>query len=106
MQKIKAEIIQPCDHGFGLRLETAPLEVEYVDDKIQQGYETDWPGIFIRGDDALMRYAPALTYLLEHVKVEDGTILNTIRINECKGLLELLKECAVKPKEQSNAKDD
>lgn len=100
MQKIKAEIIQPADHGFGSRVETAPLEIEYIGDEIEHGYETDWPGIFIRGDDALMRYAPALTYLLEDVNVEDdSTIENIVYINACKDLVQLLSECAVKSRE-------
>lgn len=106
MQKIKAEIVQKADHGFGSRVETAPLEIEYVGDDIDVTYETDWPGIFIRGDDALMHYLPALTYLLEHVNVEDDSIMDTMNINICKGLAHLLSECAVKPKEQSDAKDD
>ena len=100
MQKINAEIIQPADHGFGSRLETAPLEIEYIGDDIEDAL--DWPGIFIRGDDALMHYLPALTYLLERVKVEDDAIMDIVNINICKGLVHLLSECAVKPKEKSD----
>ena len=36
------------------RVETGPLQIN-----------DDWPGIFIRGDSALMAFAPALSAVLE-----------------------------------------
>lgn len=50
--------------------------------------EDDWPGIFIRGDSALMGYAPALHHL-----IEGGN--NPLYLSQCSGLLELLKSCNV-----------
>lgn len=55
------------------RLETGPL---------QEG--DDWPGVFIRGDNALMGYAPALEAILKHQP-------DSIAKIQCKGLLDLLK---------------
>lgn len=98
MQKIKAEIVEPDECGFGSRVETGALEIEYIGDDVQDGYEVDWPGTFIRGDDALMRYAPALTHLLSCVNIEDENFIDKMRFSECESLLELLQECAVKPK--------
>ena len=103
MQKINAKITKSDEHGFGSRVETGPVQIRYIGDDAED--ELDWPGIFIRGDDALMRYAPALTYLLEHVKVE-GEIVSVVSVNVCKNLVKLLQECAVKPKEKSDAEDD
>ncbi len=49
----------------------------------------DWPGIFIRGDDALMAFAPALSKLIDG---EAGAIEKSI----CGSLLRLLREAAVR----------
>ena len=93
MQKIKAEIIQPSEYSFGSRIETGALEIEY------ENGEIDWPEIFIRGDDSLMCYVPALTYLLEHVNMDSGSMVDVMRVCDCKDLLDLLQGCAIKPKE-------
>lgn len=58
-------------------------------------FDNDWPGIFIRGDHALMGYAPALRAVLAG---EDGTW--GLRKAEARGLLSLLESCradAAKP---------
>ena len=48
LQKIKIqEMTVPEDVGFGTRVETGPVEFTYPDGK------TDWPGIFLRGDDCM-----------------------------------------------------
>jgi hypothetical protein len=49
--------------------------------------EDDWPGIFIRGDNALMGYAPGLQHLIEG---GDDPIL----LAQCDSLLRLLGRCA------------
>jgi hypothetical protein len=49
---------------------------------VQEG--DDWPGIFIRGDNALMAYAPALKALIEGKA-------NPVQKAVCTGLLDLLK---------------
>lgn len=46
----------------------------------------DWPAVFIRGDSALMGYAPALEAVL---KGKAGPVQETI----VSGLLNLLKRC-------------
>ena len=99
MQKIDAKITKSDEHSFGSRVETGPMQIRYIGDDIED--ELDWPGIFIRGDDALMRYAPALTYLLNHVNV-DNEIISVVSINVCKNLVKLLQECVVKPKENDD----
>lgn len=89
MQKIKAEIIRPAAYSFGNRVETGAVEFEYP-----EGTEdpNDWPGVFIRGDNALMLYAPALEHILKKVEL-DGDIMDTMHMNTCMGLIDLLKEC-------------
>ena len=46
----------------------------------------DWPGVFIRGDNALMRYAPALEALLTGQQ-------DLISRTGCESLLRLLRSC-------------
>ena len=94
MQKIKAEIIRPALYSYGNRVETGAVEFEYP-----EGTEDpkDWPGVFIRGDNALMLYAPALEHILKKADL-DGSVLDTMHMNTCMGLIDLLKECQVKPK--------
>ena len=49
-------------------------------------FEGDWTGVFIRGDNALMLYAPALQSLL------DGDP-QPMTISCCWALLDLLQSC-------------
>lgn len=47
-----------CDSiGINQRPETQPME-----------FEGDWTGIFIRGDQALLQFAPALRWAIEQLK--------------------------------------
>ena len=57
------------------RVETGPLQVG-----------DDWPGVFIRGDNALMGYAPALAALLRG----EATFFERA---SCESLLALLNSC-------------
>jgi hypothetical protein len=49
---------------------------------VQEG--DDWPGVFIRGDDALMAYAPALSALIEGKA-------SPVHMAYCDSLLRLLR---------------
>ena len=93
MQKIKVEIIRPETYSFGNRVETGVTEIEYVN---TDGDQYDWPGIFIRGDDALMRYAPAIEAMLEKANFDESNFMDTVSKNACEGLVDLLKKCRVK----------
>lgn len=64
------------------RVETGPLQIN-----------DDWPGIFIRGDSALMAFAPALSAVLEG---SDSPIYHGI----CKELLHLLQSCDARLKNE------
>lgn len=44
----------------------------------------DWPGVFIRGDNALMGYAPALAALI-------AGKAGPIQMAQCRSLLDLLR---------------
>ena len=66
-----------------MRAETGPMQ-----------FEDDWTGVFIRGDNALMLYAPALRRLLklkqellENNQIEDKDVFDEFTL---KSLLELL----------------
>lgn len=48
----KLQRVPGFEHG---RPETGPMQ-----------FGDDWPGVFIRGDNALMAYAPAVRMLLKH----------------------------------------
>jgi hypothetical protein len=50
----------------------------------------DWPGVFIRGDNALMGYAPAV-YKAMQVLPESEWLVRA----QLSGLLETLKSCAM-----------
>ncbi len=71
------------------RLETGPL---------QDG--DDWPGIFIRGDNALMGYAPALRRVLEQVDQSSEEFMDVYSLAQTKGLLKLLESAAKRPDQQ------
>jgi hypothetical protein len=62
---------------MGDRIETGPLQCG-----------DDWPGVFIRGDNALMGYAPALDRLL------NGQDQFGFAKAEAESLLKLLRSCA------------
>jgi hypothetical protein len=61
----------------------------------------DWPGLFIRGDEALMGYVPSLAQVLafaeaafENVQVPEGDRLQlTLAMRQLEGLSTLLKGC-------------
>lgn len=58
----------------------------------------DWPGIFIRGDEA-MHYAMQLGFLLERVeKTGDRDPLGTMY---ARGLADLLRSCAWSPETEA-----
>lgn len=48
----------------------------------------DWPGIFIRGDHAIMGYAPALKYIIDNYEIED--LYTKVELNS---LYQLLTSC-------------
>ena len=75
----------PNQQSQSQRAETGPLH-----------FENDWPGLFIRGDNALMRYAPALRALL------NGNA-NPIEKAQCNGLLNLLEQTKVGDQEAQQA---
>jgi len=76
LQKIDAEL------GKGNRVESGPLQIN-----------DDWPGVFIRGDNAMF-YGMALKDLLSILENETGirTMLTTSALY---GLAELLASCNV-----------
>ena len=56
-------------------------EEKYDGPRIETGIvqiDDDWPGVFIRGDSALMGYAPALKSILEGSH-EDGISMGILR---------------------------
>ena len=60
----------------------------------------DWPGVFIRGDNALMGYAPALRTILHYFSVnehDENFFGKTIAKSEVESLLRLLESCAASP---------
>lgn len=90
MQKIEAKIIKPATYSYGNRVETGAVEFVYTEDSEDPN---DWPGVFIRGDNALMLYAPALEHILTKVVLDDNNILDTMHMRACEGLVDLLREC-------------
>ena len=98
MQKIEAKIVRPATHSFGNRVETGVVEFVYPEDTEDP---IDWPGVFIRGDSALMYYAPALEYILTKV-AEDDSVLDVMYLNACKGLVDLLRECNANNMEEND----
>ena len=66
-------------NGPGQRPETGPMQ-----------FGNDWPGIFIRGDNALLGYALPLEQALRCLGKDDWLIASQLR-----GLLELLRSCSV-----------
>ena len=59
------------------RVETGPLQID-----------DDWPGVFIRGDNALMGYVPALDVLI-------AGRASPIDMAVCRGLLRTLRSSGV-----------
>ncbi len=77
LQKITAELDKV--NGFGARIETGPLQIN-----------DDWPGLFIRGDNAF-HYAAHLAIVLERINAEDNsTAVSSAVIH---GLLDDLLSC-------------
>jgi hypothetical protein len=64
----------------GGRPETGPMQ-----------FGDDWPGVFIRGDNALMGYAPAVERALYVLGPRDW-----VAKAQLEGLLETLQSCAAK----------
>lgn len=57
----------------------------------------DWPGVFIRGDNALFM-AMALTAILEIPEdLQTGEFRKTIREQALREVIDLLKSCQLKP---------
>ena len=77
LQKITAELDEVS--GFGSRVETGPLQIN-----------DDWPGLFIRGDNAF-HYAAHLAVVLERINVEDNSTTFSSAIIH--GLLDDLLSC-------------
>lgn len=74
-----------------------------VGDRVETGpvaFGDDWPGVFIRGDNALIGYAPALSRVLGDLEQPDlrSAAGKAFDLMEMRSLLELLRSCAlVKP---------
>lgn len=70
------------------RVETGPTQ-----------FGDDWPGVFIRGDNALIGTLPALRNTLTHLQNTKQWATYPLQImiaeSELKGLIELLESCAV-----------
>ena len=64
-----------------MRIETGPLQIG-----------DDWPGVFIRGDNALMMYAPALMGLIAQTEAQ-GDVTSLIYLRALKNLLLTLESC-------------
>lgn len=79
LQKITADLDKI--NVFGTRVETGPLQIN-----------DDWPGLFIRGDNAF-NYAMQLETLLKEAGIEEGDI--HLEMTRCvlEGLLDDLKSC-------------
>ena len=66
------------------RIETGPTQ-----------FGTDWPGLFIRGDDCF-RFATALEDYLRRHPHEDKDITGVVHVNVLKGLMEMLRSTDVR----------
>jgi hypothetical protein len=64
------------------RVETGPLKIN-----------DDWTGVFIRGDDALMLFRPALTKILIRKATGEGEDLNVFDIRAIEHLVDVLSAC-------------
>lgn len=80
MQKIISKTKIGTDNQPLIRIETGPLEID-----------DDWPGVFIRGDNALYLAMMLQTFFDGH----DDFILRVV----IKGLIDDLKSCDVKKEE-------
>lgn len=61
------------------RIETGALQIN-----------DDWPGVFIRGDSALMAYVPALSLVLETTKNQPNLFMQHAIL---RNLVEILQSC-------------
>lgn len=60
----------------------------------------DWPGVFIRGDNALMGYAPALRTVLHYFSIDkddENCFEKMMSKAQVESLLKLLESCAASP---------
>ena len=82
IQKITADLSQlpePFTGSPATRVETGVLEIN-----------DDWPGVFIRGDNA-MHYAMSIKQVLSKLEAESNTDIHTaLAVSALKSLLELL----------------
>jgi hypothetical protein len=86
MQKITADlssISSPFRDGApAQRVETGTLQIN-----------EDWPGVFIRGDNALF-YAMQLSRVLDQMKSSDE-LIDIVEISSLKSLVDTLRSCAI-----------
>lgn len=54
-------------------------------------FGNDWPGIFIRGDNALMGYVPPLTHAISTIGPDPASVMI---VKQLEGLRDLLISCA------------
>lgn len=73
------DLTQVPDLPSGDRPETGPMR-----------FGDDWPGVFIRGDNALMGYAPAVHRAMQALPESEW-----LTRSQLSGLLETLKSCAM-----------
>lgn len=66
------------------RVETGPTQ-----------FNKDWPGVFIRGDNAMYYSMILEEYLIQHSNPKDQEV-SYIRLNELKELIKLLNSCIEK----------
>lgn len=96
MQKITAdlsELKQPFDDGKpAQRVETGPLQIN-----------SDWPGVFIRGDNAL-NYSMQLSRVLD--QLDDSTqAIDKLAIYSVKSLVDTLRGCAIMIEDENISND-
>ena len=77
------------DEGHG-RVETGILSFTYTNPDSPEGFDKDWPGIFIRGDNAF-HYALNLGHVLNKAPTADP-----MAVMVTTGLFELLQSCDVR----------
>ena len=68
------------------------LHLAAAEPRVESGpiaFGDDWPGVFIRGDHALMNYAPALERLLGRPEISVGWLDRAQLV----GLLRTLQSC-------------
>ncbi len=86
MQKITADLSEiPSPFGDGTpaqRVESGALQIN-----------SDWPGVFVRGDNALF-YAMQLSRMIAQLESTTQTT-DIIAVSSLKGLVDTLRSCAI-----------